>query len=130
MHYQSPFFSESQAAKTPGRHIFECFSIKWVAGTTVSSCCGCTLAIINLPILPEHAFCIVHRDVRHYNDPAIGLPKVAAKPVNVHYHPRVSSVRQRYPAFSPTDLIVAPEYFLFHNAEHLSLPKQEFVLRL
>ena len=38
MHYQSPLFSELQSAKTPGRHILGGFSIKWVAGTTVSSC--------------------------------------------------------------------------------------------
>ena len=98
MHYQSPLFSELQAAKTPGRHILGGFSIKFVAGTTVSSCYGCSLA----------------------------------KPANVHFHPRVSCVRQRYSAFLTTDLIVPPEYFQFLNAEHLSLLRQEFgyVLRL
>ena len=103
MHYQSPLFSESQAAKTSGRHILGGFSIKWVTGTTVSSCYGCSLAIVNPPILPEHAFCIVHLDVRHYNDPVTELPEVTPKPVNVHFHLRVSCVRQRYAAFSPTD---------------------------
>ena len=127
MHYQSPFFSGLQAAKTPGS-----FSIKWVAGTTVSSCYGCSLATANPPSLPEHAFCIVHRDLRHYNDPFTGLPKVTPKSVNVHFHPRVSCVRQRYPVFSPTDLIAPPEYFQFLNAEHLPLLRQELgcVLRL
>ena len=38
MHYQSPLFSELQAVKARGRHILGGFSIKWVAGTTVSSC--------------------------------------------------------------------------------------------
>ena len=71
MHYQSPLFSESQAAKTPGRHILGGFSIKWVAGTTVSSCYGCCWAIVNPPMLPEHAFCIAHWDVSHYNHPVI-----------------------------------------------------------
>ena len=126
MHYQSPLFSELQAAKTPGRHILGVFSIKWVAGTTVSSCYGCSLAIVNPPILPEHTFCIVHQDLRHCNDLVTGLPKVTSKPVNVHFHPRVWCVRQRYPAFSLTDLIVRPEYFQFLNAEHLSLSRQEF----
>ena len=132
MHYQSPLFSELQAVKARGRHILGGFSIKWVAGTTVSSCYGCSLAIVNPPILPEHAFCIVHRDLRHYNDPVTGLPKVTPKPVNVHFHPRVSCVRQKYPAFLTTDLIAPPEYFQFLNAEHLSLLRQEFgyVLRL
>ena len=125
MHYQSSLFSESQAAKTPGRHILGSFSIKWVAGTTVSSYYGCSLAIINPPILPEYAFCTVHRDVRYCNDPVTGLPKVIPKPVNVHFHPRVSYVRQKYPAFSPTDLIVPQEYFHFLNTEHLSMPRQE-----
>ena len=60
MHYQSPLFSESQAAKTPGRHILGGFSVKWIAGTTVSSCYGCSWAIVNPPMLPEHAFCIAH----------------------------------------------------------------------
>ena len=92
MHYQSPHFSKSQAAKTPGRHISGGFSIKWVAGTTVSSCYACNLAIVNSPILPEHPFCIVHRDVRNYNDPVTGLPKVTPKPVNVYFHPRVPCI--------------------------------------
>ena len=47
MHFQSPLFSETQAAKTLRRNISEGFSIKWVAGTTVSSCYGCSLAIVN-----------------------------------------------------------------------------------
>ena len=132
MHYQSPLFLESQAAKTPGRHILGGFSTKWVAGTTVSSCYGCSFIIVNSPILREHAFCIVHPDVRRYNDPVIGLPKVTPKPVNAHFHSKVSCLRQRHAAFSPTDLIVSPEYFHFLDTEHLSLLRQEFqyVLRL
>ena len=118
-HYQSPLFSESQAAKTPGRHILG-FLIKWIADTTVSSCYGCSLAIVNPPILPEYAFCIVHGDLRHCNDPVTGLPKVTPNSVNIHVHPRVSCVPQRYPAFTPTDLIVPPEYFHFLNTEHFS----------
>ena len=96
MHYQSPLFSDSQATKTPGRHILGGFSIKWVVGTTVSSCYGCSLAIANPPILPQHTFYFVHLDVRHYNDQVTRLPKVTPKPVNVHFHPRVSCVRERY----------------------------------
>ena len=81
-----------QAAKTPGKIILGCFSVKWVAGTTVSSSYGCSLAIVNPPILPEYVFCIVYQDVRHYNDPVTGLPKVTSKPVNVHFHPKVSCI--------------------------------------
>ena len=77
MHYQSSLFLESQVVKTPGRHILGGFSIKWVAGTTVSSC---SLAVINTPILPDHTFCIVHRHVRHYKDPVTRLSKVTPKP--------------------------------------------------
>ena len=115
----SPLFSESQAAKTPGRHILG-FLIKWIADTTVSSCYGCSLAIVNPPILPEYAFCIVHGDLRHCNDPVTGLPKVTPNSVNIHVHPRVSCVPQRYPTFTPTDLIVPSEYFHFLNTEHFS----------
>ena len=129
MRYQSTFFSESQAAKIAGRYNLG-FSIKWVAVTTVSSCYGCSLAKVNPSILPENAS--VHRDARHHNDTVTGLPKVTPNPVNVHFHPRVSCVRQRYPAFCPADLVVPPEYFHFLNTEHLSLLRQEFghVLRL
>ena len=126
MHYQYHLFSESQAAKTPGEHILGGFSIKCVAGTTVSSCYGCSLAIFNPPILPEHAFCIVHRDVKHYNKPVIRLLKITPNHVNVHFHPRVSCFGQRHPDFSHTDLILLPEYFHFLNMEHLSLLRQEF----
>ena len=87
----------------------------------MSSCYGYSFAIVNPSVLPEHAFCVVHQAVRHYNDPVTGLPKVTPKPVNVYSHPRVSSVRQRYPVFSPTDLLVPPENFHFLNTEHLSL---------
>ena len=89
IHYQSTLFSELQAAKTPGRHTLGGFSINWVVGTTVSSWYGCSLAIVNPLISPEHTFCIVHQDLRHYNDPVTGSPKVTPKPVNVHFHPRV-----------------------------------------
>ena len=132
MHYQSLLFSESKAAKTRGRYILGGFSIKFVAATTVPSCYGSSLAIVNPPILPGHAFRIVHLDVRHYNEPVTGLPKVTPKPVNVHFHQIVLSVRLRYVASSPTDLIVLPEYFHFLNREPLSLLRQEFghVLRL
>ena len=126
MHYQYHLFSESQVAKTPGEHILGGFSIKWVAGTTASSCYGCSLAIVNPPILPEHAFCIVHRDVKHYNNPVIRLLKITPNHVNVHFHPRVLCFGQRYPGFSHTDLILLPEYFHFLNTEHLSLLSQEF----
>ena len=81
---------------------------------------GCRLAIVNPPILPQHAFCIVHRDVRYYNDPVTRLPPVILKSVCVHFHPRVLVVRQRYPVFSPFDLIVQPYYFHFLNMELLS----------
>ena len=37
--------------------------MKCVSGTTMSSCYGCSLAIANPLILPEYAFCIMHRDV-------------------------------------------------------------------
>ena len=83
MHYQSPLFSKWQAAKTPGRQILGGFSIRRVVGTTVFSCYGCSLAIVNPPILPEHSFCIVHRDLRPYNDSVTALPKVTPKSVNV-----------------------------------------------
>ena len=83
MHYQSPLFSGSQATKTPGRHILGGFSIKGVVGTAVSSCYGCSLAIANPPILPQHTFYFVHLDIRHYNDQVTRLPKVTPKPVNV-----------------------------------------------
>ena len=126
MHYQSSLFSESQAAKTPGRHILG-FSIKWVAGNPVSSYYGCSLTIVNPLSLPQYAFCIVHRDLRHHNDPVTGLPKVTPKPVNANFHPRVLCFWERYPSFSPTDLIVPQEYFHFLNTEHLSLLRQEIV---
>ena len=83
MHYQSPLFSQWQAAKTPGRQILGGFSIRRVVGTTVFSCYGCSLAIVNPPILPEYSFCIVHRDLRPYNDSVTALPKVTPKSVNV-----------------------------------------------
>ena len=67
----------------------------WGNACTVSSCYSCSLAIVDPPILPRNAFCIVYRDVRHYNDPVTGLPKVRPKAVNVHFHPRVSCVWQR-----------------------------------
>ena len=35
---------------------------------------------------------IVHRDVRHYNDPVTGLPKLTSNPANVHFNPKVSCV--------------------------------------
>ena len=123
MHYQSPLFSESQTVKTPGRHTLEGFSIKWVAGTTLTSCYGCSLEIGNPPILPEHAFCIVHQDVRHYNDPVTGLPQVTPKPVNVNFYPSVSCIQQRYPAFSPTDLIVTGRIFLLSQYETFIIAK-------
>ena len=128
MHYQSPLFSESQDAKTTGRHILGGFSIKWVAGTTVSSCYGCRLAIVNPPNVAVHAFSIAHRDVRHYNDPVTGLPKVTSNPANVYLHPRALCVRQRYPTFSPATRIFSQ----FLNTEHLALLRHEFgyVLRL
>ena len=52
--------------------------------------------MVNPPILPELTFYFVHLDVRHYNGPVTELPKVTPKPVNVHFHPGVSYVRQRY----------------------------------
>ena len=96
MYYQSPLFSESKHAKAQRRHVLGGLLIKWVTVTTVSSCYGCNLAIFNPPILPEHAFCIVHRNVRHYNDSVPGLPKITTKPVNVLFHPRISTKISRY----------------------------------
>ena len=96
----------------------------------------CSLAIVNPPILPGHAFCIVHRDVRYYNDTIIELPKVTP-------NPETSNTKRSFPSesfvcstkisrFLPTDLILPPEYFHFLNAKHLSLLRQElgYVLRL
>ena len=87
---------------------------------------SCSLAIVNPLILTEHTCCVVHRDIRHYNDPVTRLPKVTSMPVNVYFHPSVSFVPERYPVFSPTDLTVPPIFFHFLNTEHLSLRKQEF----
>ena len=77
-------------------------------------------------------FCIVHRDIKNYNNLATGFPKVTSKSVTFISIQEFLCVRQRYSAFSPTDLIVSPEYFHFLNTEHLSLLRQEFeyVLRL
>ena len=38
MYYQSLLFSESEHAKTQGRHVLGGLLIKWVTVTTVSSC--------------------------------------------------------------------------------------------
>ena len=61
----------------------------------MSSYYSCRLALVNPQILTEHAFCIVYRNVTHYNDPVTELPE-----------------------FSPTDLTIPPEYFNFLNREH------------
>ena len=85
--YQSPLFTSLFPVASPQRCILGGFSIKWVAGTTVSCCYGCGMGIVNPPMLPEEEFCVVHRDLRYCNDPVTGLPKVTPKPVNVHFHP-------------------------------------------
>lgn len=94
------------------------FSLKWVPGTTVSRCYGCGNGIDNPPLSGPDDIVVVYKDVREYRDRVTGQKQLSPSPQNVHFHLREACIKQRYPGFDRSQLVVPMEFCNFLRHEH------------
>eukprot|EP00794_Sanderia_malayensis_P001057 gene1057-394_t len=66
------------------------FTLKWVTGTTVSRCYGCSGKIINPPLPGPDDIVIVYKDIREYRDRQTGQIMQTPIAQNIHFHMRLA----------------------------------------
>ncbi len=102
------------------------FCLKWLPGTSVSRCYGCSQAIINPPLPGADDIVVVFRDIREFHDRLTGQRRLTGTPQNVHFHLRASCLRARYPLFNKSMLHIPQELFAFLRSEHYQRLMDEF----
>ena len=102
------------------------FTLKWVAGTTISRCYGCDRVIPNPPTQIPDDLVLVCRGMRRYRDRTTGQIQVSDRPQNIHFHMRLACVVEKCGNFSKEMLVVPNEFIPLLRREHFHQLLQEF----
>jgi hypothetical protein len=103
------------------------FTLKWLAGTTVSRCYGCNGEIKNPHGSIPDNLVVLCRDIRQFRERTTGQIRFTAEPQNVHFHLRAACIIARYPSFPGASALVVPDEFRQHlQIEHIQRLNAEF----
>ena len=104
--YNQPIVSTPSVLSCQG------FALKWVNGTTVTTCYRCGVEIPNPLKIPLEELVIVSRDYPEYRHRLTGQIQYSSNIQNVHFHLSVSCVLARCDNFVPANVVIPTDFWL------------------